>query len=134
MATPPMTPEQKEPLECVSQLYLLCRENQSHFSPNDNAFLMNLVQTPTRDKMTSLIMTRRVNNRLRMSPLQKILAHLVVFDVMVDGHPAVGDDCFSSDAQWILYCSERPKHEERVNAFYLQCLKLGIFVHPSPSP
>ena len=130
-----MTPEQKEPLERVSQLISLCGKDQSSLFPKNNAFLMNLVQTPTCDEMIELIMTKRVCNRLQQSPLQKILGYLVVFDVMVDGYPSVGDECFSSDDQWLLYCSERPKHEERVKAFYLQCVELGIFSHsPSPSP
>jgi hypothetical protein len=73
-----------------------------------------------------------------MSPLQEILARLKVVDVMIEGNPAVGDECPSHDVQWSPYCydscSDRLKHEKRVNAFYLQCVELGIFVHPSPSP
>jgi len=134
MATPPMTPEHKEPLERVLQLISLCGKDPTSLSPKDIDFLMKLVETSTHDEMIELIMTKGVHNRKRRSPLQEILGCLKVFDVMVAGHPSVADECFSNDEQQELYCSERPKHEERVNAFYLQCVELGIFVHPSPSP
>ena len=98
-------------------------------------FLFRLIQTSTRSEMNALIKTKEVHDRGRQpSSLQKILGCLAVFDVLVEGHPSCLDECFSSD-QWSTYCSERPLHEKRVDAFYLKCVSLGIFSHSlSPSP
>ncbi len=128
-----LTPEEGAPWE---RLCSECGVSPLSLSPKDIDFLMKLIHTSTYDEMMSLIITKRVHNRGRQpSSLQKILGCLVVFDVLVPGHPSCLDECFSSDEQLSTYCSERPLHEERVDAFYLKCVSLGIFSHSlSPSP